>query len=82
MSTIKKRGCFTDENEAAETEQRLREMVMDTSFNTESSYSANEALYPDNVMPFVDKHMAFLRARSGIDPQQYLSNLRLMTRIR
>jgi hypothetical protein len=82
MPGVKKKGCFTDDIEAAETEQRLRDMVIDTSFNTESSYSANETLYPDNVIPFVDKHMAFLRTRSGIDPQQYLSNLRLMTRIR
>jgi hypothetical protein len=82
MPSIKKKGCFADELEAEETEQCLRAMERDTSFNTVASYSANEILYPNNIMPFVDKHMAFLRSRSGIDPRQYLSNLRLMTRIR
>lgn len=82
MSGAKKKNCFIDDIEATEIERRLRAMVEDTSFNTESGYSSNGILYPDNIMPFVDKHMAYLRSHSGINPQQYLSNLRLMTRIR
>lgn len=82
MPGVKKKGCFYDDVEAAATEDSLRQMVVDTDFNTESSYSSNEVQYPDNLIPFVDKHMAYLRAHNGISPQHYLSNLRLMTRKR
>ncbi len=81
MAITRKRGSFYSDEEAAETEAILAAMVQDESFNTESSYSANSTLYPDNIIPFVDKHMQYLRSHAT-DPQQYVSNLRLMTRIR
>jgi hypothetical protein len=81
MATTGKRGSFADEQTATETEAILVAMVQDNAYNTDSSYSANSILYPDNIIPFVDKHMQYLRTHS-IDPQYYLSNLRLMVRIR
>lgn len=57
-------------------------MVKDPAFNTEPTYSSKIDLYPDNLMPFVDKHMAYLCAHAALDPWHYISNLKLMTRIR
>jgi hypothetical protein len=81
MSSQKKTRLFTEE-EAVEIERRLRVMAGDITYNTESSYSTNSEAYPDNLIPFVDKHMGYLRSHPRVDPEQYLSNLRLMTRIR
>lgn len=78
---ISKRGSFRDQQEASDTKALLMEMTEDSSYNTSSSYSPNSAQYPDNVMPFVDKHMAYLQTHS-VELHHYLSNLRLMARIR
>jgi hypothetical protein len=64
------------------TRQTLIEMVADSSYKTDSSYSANATLYPSKSMTFVEKHMDYLKAHPATDPDHYLSNLRLMTRIR
>lgn len=81
MSSFKKVN-FYDTEEAASAKKKLLVMVDDTTYNTESSYSANLDTYPDNRIPFVDKHMSYLKAHPAIQPDQYISNLRLMTRIR
>lgn len=81
MPIVRKRGSFISEDEATETEAILNEMVSDKAFITEDGYSTNTELYPDKVIPFVDKHMHYLRTHA-VNPQHYVSNLRLMTRIR
>ena len=45
---------------------------------SESSYTSNQAQYPDGRIPFVDKHMDYLLMHPNVNPEQYLSNLRLM----
>lgn len=65
-----------------EIEDALIEMERDSAYNTESGYSPNLTLHPDNVMSFKDKHLAYLKMHKTTDPNQYLSNLRLMTKIR
>lgn len=82
MATLKKRISFYESAEGLEIQRTLQRMAQDVAFNTESSYSANGEKYPDNLMPFVDKHMAYLNTHPSIDPQQYLANLRLMTRLK
>lgn len=63
--------------------EKLRAMIDDPSLNTRaSSYSANSDLYPDNKIPFVEKHIAYLMDHPRLDYQQYLSNLRLMLKVR
>jgi len=62
-------------------EQTLIQMTKDKTYNTNSSYSANVAKYPDNRRSFVDKHMDYLKAHPTIDPNQYIANLRLISRI-
>lgn len=82
MSTASKKINFIDSDEGQATRQQLLDMVADDAYMTDSSYSANGALYPDNLIPFVDKHMEYLRSHPTTNPQQYLSNLRLVTRLR
>jgi len=82
MATINKKFHFMDTEKGAWIESELKAMVIDTTFNTVASYSANSDTYPDNQIPFVHKHMNYLRAHPMADPQQYIANLRLMTRIR
>ena len=57
-------------------------MSANDAFKTEASYSANAIVYPDNLIPFVDKHMNYLKQHQNINPEHYLSNLRLMTKIK
>lgn len=82
MHTLKKRVSFYDSEEGLQIKEILQTMSHDRLYNTESSYSADTSSYPDNVIPFVDKHMAYLNTHPSIDPNQYIANLRLMTRIR
>ncbi len=81
MATIKKRISFVDSEEGVEIAQTLQLMTKDSSYNTVPSYSANAVRYPNNLMPFVDKHMNYLDTHPSIDPYLYISNVRLMTHI-
>ncbi len=82
MPTAKKRINFFESEEGLEIERILREMALNTAYNTDASYSANSTLYPNNLIPFVAKHMSYLNAHPSTDPQHYISNLRLMTKVR
>jgi hypothetical protein len=83
MATInKKRRDFLASAEGQEIKRRLQYMAADSAYNTESSYSTNSSEYPDNLIPFVDKHMNYLNAHPKLDADQYLANIQLMTRVR
>ena len=82
MSAPKTRSQFFTTEEGAHIEQALLEMVKDQRYNTESSYSPNHDLYPDNLIPFVEKHKAYLTAHPALNAETYLANLRLMTKNR
>jgi hypothetical protein len=82
MPTLKKRVNFFDSEEGIRIKQVLVHMAKDSKYNTDSSYSANSMQYSDNLIPFVDKHVNYLNAHPNLDPQHYLANLRLITRIR
>jgi hypothetical protein len=82
MSAPKTRSQFFTTEEGVHVEQALREMVEDDRYNTESSYSPNLSLYPDNLIPFVEKHKAYLNAHPALNAETYLANLRLMTKNR
>jgi hypothetical protein len=82
VTAYKRKQDFFETEEGVEVERILKMMVANEIYNTESSYSANSELYPDNRIPFVNKHMAYLRSHPATDPEQYLANLRLMTRVR
>jgi hypothetical protein len=82
MSGYKRKISFLDSEEGKEFRQKLKSLEMDSGYNTESSYSANSDLYPDNIIPFVDKHMNYLATHPSTDPTHYMSNLRIITRKR
>lgn len=82
MPTLKKRVSFFESEEGRQAQRALIVMAADSTYFTEPSYSANTMQYPNNLMPFVEKHMNYLNAHPSIDTEQYVSNLRLMTRIR
>jgi hypothetical protein len=82
MASLKKRPDFFQSEEGAAVKAALVFMQTDELYNTESTYSANTAVYPDNKMTFVDRHMNYLSQHQSVDINQYLSNLRLMTRAR
>lgn len=77
-----KKPNFIDSYEGQAAKQQLQSMVADDTYMTESSYSPNAELYPNNLIPFVDKHMEYLRSHPSTNPQHYLSNLRMITRLR
>lgn len=82
MPTLKRKVNFFESEEGIEIADTLRLMAEDLAFNTASSYSANTVLHPDNLISFVEKHMNYLNTHPAINPREYISNLRLMTRRR
>lgn len=82
MPTPKKRADFYESEDGERVREALSTMVSDSIYMTNATYSANSALYPDNLVTFVEKHMKFLSEHQEVNINQYLSNLRLMSRIR
>jgi hypothetical protein len=82
MPTYSKKPDFFETEQGIMIKQILRAMNGNTLYNTGPSYTANTKLYPNNLMPFVDKQMEYLRTHPAINPDQYIANLRLMTRLR
>lgn len=77
-----KKSSFDNDEQVAEIRAELELMVESTYYNTQPSFSANTERYPDSKIPFVEKHIEYLLSHKGLDPHQYISNLRLMTRIK
>jgi hypothetical protein len=61
---------------------KLEQMQSDPSMVTKSIYSPNATEYPDNQLPFVEIHLAYLRKHHGVNPSHYLSNLQIMIKQR
>ncbi len=80
MPTVKKKSDFLNSVECAEIKEQLIQLGLNNAHNTVASYSSDGATYPDNLMPFVDKHIKYLSEHQNISPEHYLSNLRLITR--
>ena len=62
--------------------QSLEEMLQDNTFNTLPGYSIDTEAYPDNKIPFIENHMDYLRKHPNVNPEHYLSNLKIMLKIR
>ena len=82
MATTKKRINFYESEAGMQVKEALTQMIADEAFNTKSSYSTDTEKYSDNLMPFLDRHMHYLNTHPNVDPQHYISNLRLSTRLR
>lgn len=82
MPTVKSRVNFISTEKGQEIRNKFLLMAADATYYTASSYSANKLLYSDNLIPFVDKHMNYLVSHPMLDPDKYLANVKLVTRIR
>lgn len=82
MPSYKKKIDFFETPEGEKFIEMLHVMAADRSYNTKSSYSANGELYPNHKISFVKKHMAYIKSHPSTNPEHYLANLRLMTRVR
>ena len=67
---------------ATDVTEELRMLLEDKSYRTMPGYSIDTEHYPDNIVPFVDEHLNYLKKHPQVDPEHYLSNLRLMLKIR
>jgi len=81
MPTYKKKSDFFQTEEGVEFIEQLKKIDADATYSTDASFSANTILYPDHRIPFVNKHIDYIKNHPSTDPQHYLSNLRLMTRV-
>lgn len=80
MAKATKARHFTDDQEVR-LMTALAEMEKSLNFNTASQYSGNVEKHPDNRISFTEKHLNHLKKFPNIDPDQYVMNLRLMTRV-
>lgn len=60
----------------------LQSMVDDVTYRTAPGYSIDSETYPDHAVPFIEDHIGYLKKHPQLDPTHYLSNLRLMLKIR
>lgn len=82
MPSTKKRSNFFESEEGIAAREMLMALVENEDYNTRDGFSANAENYPDGVIPFVDKHMEYLRTHPKISVEHYVANLRLRTRTR
>jgi hypothetical protein len=82
MALQKTRKDFFDTEEGRDIQLEFQQMTSDKRYNTAPSYNSNTLRYPDNLIPFVDKHMQYLVNHPSLVASQYLANIKLITRKR
>ena len=82
MPTRNNRPSMSGYMELEQIQEILHAMELDKAYKTEDSYSANLTLHPNNRISFREKHLAYLKNHPQLNPEHYLSNLRLTTKIR
>jgi hypothetical protein len=65
----------------AEIDEVLGAMEQDSAYKTPPGY-AREDISSIKLMTFKEKHLAYLKSHPKINPENYLSNLRAMIKIR
>jgi hypothetical protein len=61
---------------------KLQSLQDDPSMATVGKYSPTALEWPDGQLPFIEIHLAYLRAHKLVNPAHYLSNLELMIKKR
>lgn len=61
---------------------RLEQLQADPTMAAKSIYSPTAVDYPDNQLPFVQVHLAYLKKHRNVNPAHYLSNLEIMIKQR
>lgn len=64
-----------------EAKVKLRSFEDNPHMNTVGRYSPTACEWPDNILPFSEIHLAYLRKNKAVNPLHYLSNLELMIKI-
>lgn len=82
MRTVNRKPDFFETAEGIEVIEQLHSMVDSSVYSTEASYSANTTVHPDNKISFVEKHKNYLKQHQNVNPRHYMSNLRLMTKLK
>ena len=79
---IKKNAQIGYINEVSEAEiiSSLTLLESNSLYLTESVRRYNTDKWPNNEMPFIDFHMAYLKTHPSLNPRHYVANLRLMLR--
>lgn len=80
--SVTRRKSFLESQEGQDARQTLQQMTLDSSYNTVATYTADGLTYPDNLMPFVDKHINYLIAHPNLEVRAYVANVRLKSRLR
>lgn len=62
--------------------ERLKVLENDPKMKTESIYSPAATEWPNSRLPFIERHLVYLRAHKTVNPEHYISNLALMIKIR
>ena len=62
--------------------EKLQSFVDDPTMLTNDTYSPTAVDFPDNRIPFVEYHLAYLKSHKNCNPEHYLSNLSLMIKKR
>ena len=60
----------------------LKAMLDDPDMITLDGYTPDCENYPTNRISFIEQHVRYLRAHKNVNPEQYLSNLKLMIKKR
>lgn len=66
----------------SEITQELKALAEDDSYHTIPGYSIDTETYPDSSVPFIESHLRYLHKHPQVDPKHYLSNLKLMLKVR
>lgn len=80
--TRRKKINLFDCEEGAEIRRALHQLELDDHYNTQAGQTPNLDNYPDGLIPFTDVHLLYLNRNPQVNPEHYLSNLRLRLRIR
>lgn len=74
-------SSMTDFMTLDEIKAKLVSFEHDPTMRTDGRYSPSAVDWPDNILPFSEIHLAYLRKNKAVNPAHYLSNLELMVRI-
>ncbi len=61
---------------------KLKVLEDDPTMKAESIYSPTATGWPGNRLPFVERHLAYLRTHKTVNLEHYISNLALMIKKR
>jgi hypothetical protein len=77
MNNTQGRQAFLKSDKAKELRKQLEDMAKNPMYNT---HIQGLISYPDSIR-FVEKHMSYMSGFPRMDHMQYISNLKLMTKI-